>query len=117
MVQLKLYLQAENFTPYSLNQALVAQQKKFTSISNNFMNVDYLSNKKNDLELIAIESYPRLKSLKNFLVKLPNAKFVRMTGSGSTMIAYFNSSESCKEAAKKVKKQFRNYWCKTSKTI
>ncbi|MDC0417944.1 AAA family ATPase [Candidatus Pelagibacter sp.] len=90
---------------------------EFTSISNNFMSVDYLSNKKNDLELIAIESYPRLKSLKNFLVKLPNAKFVRMTGSGSTMIAYFNSSESCKEAAKKVKKQFRNYWCKTSKTI
>ena len=64
---------------------------EFTSISNNFMSVDYLSNKKNDLELIAIESYPRLKSLKNFLVKLPNAKFVRMTGSGSTMIAYFNS--------------------------
>ena len=90
---------------------------EFTSISNNYMSVDYLSNKKNDLELIAIESYPRLKSLKNFLVKLPNAKFVRMTGSGSTMIAYFNSSESCKEAAKKVKKQFRNYWCKTSKTI
>ena len=90
---------------------------EFTSISNNYMSVDYLSNKKNDLELIAIESYPRLKSLKNFLVKLPNAKFVRMTGSGSTMIAYFNSSESCKEAVKKVKKQFRNYWCKTSKTI
>ena len=90
---------------------------EFTSISNNFMSVDYLSNKKNDLELIAIESYPRLKSLKNFLVKLPNAKFVRMTGSGSTMIAYFNSSESCKEAAKKVKKQFRNYWSKTAKTI
>ena len=90
---------------------------EFTSISNNFMSVDYLSNKKNDLELIAIESYPRLKSLKNFLVKLPNVKFVRMTGSGSTMIAYFNSLERCKEAAKKVKKQFRNYWCKTSKTI
>ena len=90
---------------------------EFTSISNNFMSVDYLSNKKNDLELIAIESYPRLKSLKNFLVKLPNAQFVRMTGSGSTMIAYFNSSEKCKEASKKVSKQFRNYWCKTSKTI
>jgi 4-diphosphocytidyl-2-C-methyl-D-erythritol kinase len=90
---------------------------EFTSISNNFMSVDYLSNKKNDLELIAIESYPRLKSFKDFLDKLPNTEFVRMTGSGSTIIAYFNSLEKCKEASKKVSKQFRNYWCKTSKTI
>ena len=90
---------------------------EFTTISRNLMSVNFLSNKKNDLERIAIESYPRLKNLKNFLDKLPNAEFVRMTGSGSTIIAYFNSSEKCKEAARKVKKQFRNYWCKTSKTI
>ena len=90
---------------------------EFTTISRNLMSVNFLSNKKNDLERIAIESYPRLKNLKNFLDRLPNAEFVRMTGSGSTIIAYFNSSEKCKEAARKVKKQFRNYWCKTSKTI
>jgi 4-diphosphocytidyl-2-C-methyl-D-erythritol kinase len=90
---------------------------EFNTKIDNLMRSDFLREKKNDLEPIAIESYPRLKSLKNFLAKLPNAKFVRMTGSGSTMIAYFNSLERCKEAAKKVKKQFRNYWCKTSKTI
>ena len=43
--------------------------------------------------------------------------FVRMTGSGSAIIAYFNSDKSCDDAEKKVKKKFKNYWCKTSKTI
>lgn len=90
---------------------------EFNTKINILMRSDFLREKKNDLETIAIESYPKLKILKDFLDKLPNTEFVRMTGSGSTMIAYFNSSESCKEAAKKVKKQFRNYWCKTSKTI
>ena len=40
-----------------------------------------------------------------------------MTGSGSAVIAYFASNKLCKEAEKKVKKKFGNYWCKTAKTI
>ena len=71
----------------------------------------------NDLELIAFKIYPKLKTLKVFLEKLPNIKLVRMTGSGSAMIAYFSSSKLCKQAEKKVKKHFRKYWCKTAKTI
>ena len=90
---------------------------EFNTKINILMRSDFLREKKNDLEPIAIESYPKLKILKDFLEKLPNTEFVRMTGSGSTIIAYFNSLEKCKEASKKVSKQFRNYWCKTSKTI
>ena len=90
---------------------------EFNTKINILMRSDFLRKKKNDLEPIAIESYPKLKILKDFLEKLPNTEFVRMTGSGSTIIAYFNSLEKCKEASKKVSKQFRNYWCKTSKTI
>ena len=90
---------------------------EFNTKINILMRSDFLRKKKNDLEPIAIESYPKLKILKDFLDKLPNTEFVRMTGSGSTIIAYFNSLEKCKEASKKVSKQFRNYWCKTSKTI
>ena len=58
-----------------------------------------------------------IEELKNFLVNLADTEFVRMTGSGSAIIAYFSSVKMCKEAEKKVKNQFRNYWCKTSKTI
>ena len=80
-------------------------------------NMKFLKKMKNDLEPIAFNKYPKIKILKNFLEKLSNIEFVRMTGSGSAIIAYFNSNKKCKEAEKKVKKQFRNYWCKTSKTI
>ena len=79
----------------------------------------YLELKKmsNDLEIIALRIYPKLKLLKVFLEKLPNVKLVRMTGSGSAMIAYFSSSKLCKQAEKKVKKHFKKYWCKIAKTI
>ena len=58
-----------------------------------------------------------MKIIKKFLEKLSKVDMVRMTGSGSSIIAYFKSHKMCKEAEKKVKKQFRNYWCKTAKTI
>jgi 4-diphosphocytidyl-2-C-methyl-D-erythritol kinase len=79
--------------------------------------INFIKKMNNDLELIAFTKYPRLKTLKNFLDKLSKVEFVRMTGSGSAIIAYFKSYKMCKVAEKKVKKQFRNYWCKTAKTI
>ena len=90
---------------------------EFNTISKDLLDTNFLSKKKNDLEIIALNKYPKLNTLKHFLEKLSKVEFVRMTGSGSAIIAYFNSEKKCKEAEKKVKKQFRNYWCKTSKTI
>ena len=90
---------------------------EFNSISRHFLDLKFIKKRKNDLEKIALQKYSKLKSLKIFLDKLSNTELVRMTGSGSAIIVYFNSAEKCKEAEKKVKKKFRNYWCKTSKTI
>ncbi len=90
---------------------------EFNSISKDLFDLKFLKNKKNDLEKIVLQEYPKVRNLKFFLDKLSKAELVRMTGSGSAIIAYFNSAEKCKEAEKKVKKQFRNYWCKISKTI
>ena len=89
----------------------------FYSTSNKIFSVDFLKSMKNDLEIVALREYPKLRILKNFLEDLSDYEFVRMTGSGSAIIVYFSSVRKCKEAEKKVKKQFRNYWCKTSKTI
>ena len=80
-------------------------------------NIDFLKRMNNDLEFIALNKYPKLNTLKKFLEKLSKVEFVRMTGSGSAIVAYFKSFKMCKEAQKKVKKQFKNYWCKTAKTI
>ena len=41
-------------------------------------------------------------------MKLSNVKFVRMSGSGSSIVAYFNSIRSRDIASKKFKKKFGN---------
>ena len=100
---------------YSMVRKL--SKPKFNFPTKDMFRISNLKCMKNDLEPVAISKYTKLKILKNFLEKLSKCEFVRMTGSGSAIIAYFNSIKKSQEAEKKVKKQFRNYWCKTSKTI
>ena len=89
----------------------------FNQSSKSMFNLSFLKRMNNDLELIALNEYTKLNTLKKFLENLSNVEFVRMTGSGSAIIAYFKSYKMCKEAKKKVNKQFKNYWCITAKTI
>ena len=93
------------------------KKTQFNNPSKKMFNLDFLKKMKNDLEEIVLNKYPELNNLKKFLDKLAKVEFVRMTGSGSAIIAYFKSYKMCKEAQKKVNKQFRNYWCVTAKTI
>ena len=93
------------------------RKAKFNKPVKNMFDLGFLKKMNNDLELIALNKYPKLNTLKKFLDKLSKVEFVRMTGSGSAIIAYFKSYKMCKEAEKKVKNKFRNYWCKTAKTI
>ena len=78
---------------------------------------DYLKKMSNSLEPIAFSKYNKLRSIKLFLKKLFNPTFVRMTGSGSAMVAYFQSKERCEKAKRQFRKKYKNYWCITSKTI
>ncbi len=77
----------------------------------------YLSTQKNDLEDVAFSLYPKLRELKNFLMKNDNLSFVRMTGSGSVLVAYFQSKQDCEIAKVRFKRKFKKYWCNTAKTI
>ena len=80
-------------------------------------NLDYLKKMNNSLEPIVFSKYSKLKTIKLFLEKLSNPVFVRMTGSGSAMVAYFRSKQRCDHAKKQFKRKYRNYWCIASKTI
>ena len=71
----------------------------------------------NDLEKVVFKKYPNLKKVKLYMESLPNICFVRMTGSGSSIVGYFLSKNSTINAAKLFKKKYKNYWCITSKTI
>jgi len=81
------------------------------------LNRKLLLNLKNDLELIAFKKYPILKKIKITMEKLDGTFFVRMTGSGSTIVAYFKSKKYALNARKLLKKKYKNYWCILSKTI
>ena len=77
----------------------------------------YLKNLDNDLEKVALNKYPELKRIKSYLGGLPNALFARMSGSGSSIVAYFHSKKACKKAHIQYKRKFNSHWCIESKTI
>ena len=99
---------------FSINK--VFSKKQFSKSKKNITK-NLIFNSKNDLENAAFKLYPKLKHLKNQLINKKKAEFVRMTGSGSTLVMYFNSSLSAKNALKILKRKLNNSWCILSKVI
>ena len=102
----KIYSGVRRFTKPNLNYP---KKQMFSS--------NYLIQQVNALEKIAFLKYPRLKNVKLFLKNLNSPLFVRMTGSGSAICAYYQYSKDCKLAKIQFKRKFKNYWCNVSKTI
>jgi len=82
-----------------------------------FFTIKSLIQSNNDLENIVFKKYPKINNLKYFLLRLPNVVFVRMTGTGSALVAYFKSKKSAKTAGMIFKKKYKKYWFVVSKTI
>ena len=82
-------------------------------------NIDFnlMSKMKNDLEPISLKKYPRLQKLRDYFLNIDKNSYVRMTGSGSTIVGYFKSKKAAQNAKKLLKKNYKNYWCNLSKTI
>ena len=78
---------------------------------------DFSINSNNDLEKAAFKLNPKLKNIKLFLSNLPNAMCVRMTGSGSCLVAYYQSKKKALKGLGLFKKKYKNYWCIVSKTV
>ena len=90
---------------------------KLNNPNRKMFNLDFLKKMSNSLEPIAFTQYNKLRVIKLFLEKLSNPAFVRMSGSGSAMVAYFQSKQRCDYAKKQFNKKYKNYWCIASKTI
>ena len=82
-----------------------------------FFSMRNIINSNNDLEKAAFKLNPKLKNLKLFLSSLPNAMCVRMTGSGSCMVAYYQSKKKALKGLRLFKRKYKNYWCIVSKTV
>jgi len=102
----KIYSRVRKFT-----------KPKFNSPKKQMFSSNYLIQQVNALEKIAFLKYPRLKNINLFLKNLNSPLFVRMTGSGSAICAYYQHSKDCKFAKVQFKRKFKNYWCNVSKTI
>lgn len=79
--------------------------------------VENLKNDFNDLEKTVFKIYPKVKNLIFLLNSQKNCEFSRMSGSGSTCIAYFKTLKFADKARLYIKKVFPNYWCKVSKAM
>ena len=103
-------------------KTIFSKVKKFTKSKYNkpkklMFSQKYLLNQENHLEKIVLSKYSKLRQIKNFLLESNNPSFVRMTGSGSVIIAYYQSKKDCEMAKVQFKRKYKNYWCNTSKTI
>ncbi len=102
----KIYSKVRNFT-----------KPKFNKPKKNMFGYKFLKNQSNALEDVAISKYSQLKKIKLFLEKTNNPQFVRMTGSGSTVISFYKSIKDCNLAKVQFKRKFKNCWLNVSKTI
>ena len=104
-------------TKYIYSKVKFFSKPQFNFPKKSMLNKDYLKKLNNDLEIVAFKKYPKLNNIKSFLVTIPNTIFVRMSGSGSSIVAYFHSKKACSFALKQFKRKFNSHWCITSKTI
>ena len=90
---------------------------RFNKPSKKMFSFDNLKKLNNSLEAISLSRFPKLKNIKYFLEKSSYKSFVRMTGSGSAIVAYFKSKKLCDDVKKKFSRKYKNCWCKVAKTI
>ena len=102
----KIYSKVKKFNKPKLN---LPSKKVFS--------LNYLKKSQNSLEPIVLSKYPNLKKIKMDMENLSKNVFVRMTGSGSALVAYFHSKKLCNNAKKQFNEKYKNYWCITAKTI
>ncbi len=104
-------------TKYIYSKVKKFSKPQFNIAHSKMLTPEYLKTLNNALENIAFKKYPKLKIIKLFLANMPNNIFTRMSGSGSTIIAYFDSKRACGNAYSQFKRKFSRHWCIVSKTI
>ena len=119
-IKFHLLITKPNFgcsTKYIYSKVNSFSKHQFNPPKQKLFEAKYLKNLDNDLEKVALNKYPELKRIKSYLNGLPNSLFARMSGSGSSIVAYFHSKKACKKAYSQYKRKFTVHWCIESKTI
>jgi 4-diphosphocytidyl-2-C-methyl-D-erythritol kinase len=94
--------------PVALDAAALAKLASRQAI------MDFLSTQSNDLEAPAIALAPVIADVLAAMGALPGCGLVRMSGSGSTCFALFNSAGEAEAAAKILHGEYPNWWVRAS---
>ena len=94
------------------NYALPEIPENFSGFSNL---IDWLSNTRNDLESVAIDLVPEIKTIKTMLTDQKNCVFERMSGSGTTCFGLFEKYDDALQAEQHLLEKFPNWWVKAGK--
>ena len=90
-------------------------QLKFPKFKNAKHFVDWLgANTRNDLEAAAISLVPDISTVLKALGALEGAKLTRMSGSGATCFALFNTLEAARAAEAKIADEHSGWWAKAT---
>tara|TARA_Y200000002_G_C22633029_1_gene643386 strand:+ start:652 stop:1497 length:846 start_codon:yes stop_codon:yes gene_type:complete len=104
-------------TKYIYSKVKKFNRARLLKPNKSMFNHKFLKKIGNSLEPIAFSKYNKLKIIKSFLEKSTKPIFVRMSGSGSVIVAYFKTKDRCEKAKKQFNKKYKKYWCMSSKTI
>ncbi len=104
-------------TKVIFNRVRHYSKPQLSKIKSKNIDLNLMSKLKNDLEIISTKKYPRLQKLRDYFLNIDKNSYVRMSGSGSTIVGYFKSKKAALNAKKLLRKNYKNYWCNLSKTI
>jgi 4-diphosphocytidyl-2-C-methyl-D-erythritol kinase len=77
--------------------------------------IDWLANQRNDLEAPAIARSPVIQDVLDALADLPGARLARMSGSGATCFALFESEGAAHAGAAALAKAQTDWWVEAAK--
>ena len=95
----------------------LSKYQSYSIKKNNKKLISYLKNEKNDLEKVAIKTYPKIGKIINYIKIQKGCLLSRITGSGSACIGIFSNKDNTILAKKLIKLKYPKYWCAVSKTI
>ena len=96
---------------------IVKTKKAKKEIKSTKLNLEFLKEKENHLQAVAIQELFEIKTILEFLKFETDSLYSRMTGSGATCFSIFASKESLKIAEKMFKLKFPSYWIMKTKLV
>jgi 4-diphosphocytidyl-2-C-methyl-D-erythritol kinase len=106
------------FTRYKTDHMSFSQTRDHHPTFSNWKNVlDFLRRTQNDLETPAMVEQPEIRQILTQLSAQPDCELARMSGSGATCFALFDSIDSANRAEKILRDSFPRYWIQLTQLL